>query len=603
MRPVRRGRRTARASHTAAWSTECHRSSCAASTSPTPVVITKGETSCARPFWSPDGTRIFYLSTSASALWSIGVAGGAAEKILPEVHRAALSPDGKTLAFLRYESADETSARLGLWLSSPPGAAPHKYEHPPISGMRYYNGAVEFSPDGKTLGFWMQMWDGRPEFWLLPMPSGDPKQPFLGWKEWVPIDQFRWTPDSRQVLFPYHRPGSPGLHLWIADTHSGRLQQVTSGSGNETAPAISPDGRSVAFTAYDNQGDLVQIPLDGTSMGMLRSTSRNESGVAWSPSGLEYAYVTDRSGVPEIWLAEARTGRAWPIVSQKEFGSDIDLRMEGPAFSPDGQRIAFSRFGTERGKSGAIWISPVSGGQPVRAINESEENPQIFSPSWSPDGNSFAFLNSQAGLFSLATAAAGGGAHAAILKDKIAIGEVKWSPKGDWILYRRPDSLAIISPDGKTDRVLSKQPWILYTWSKDGTRVYAVRAAQRHYTVAAIDVPGGSEKTLSEGDLPPGASLGAGPECRTGWQEPGSDLIYHERRYLAAGRIPRAGRNSAPPVALVGYRAAPEISAFAAATRRRRSRRAAVAWRWHLRQSVRMLVRSHSPPPSHTGRM
>ena len=47
-----------------------------------------------------------------------------------------------------------------------------------------------------------------------------------------------------------------------------------------------------------------------------------------------------------------------------------------------------------------------------------------------------------------------------------------------------PGSLSLISADGKTDRVLSKQKWALYTWSKDGTQVYAIRSENRHYVVA-----------------------------------------------------------------------------------------------------------------------
>ena len=303
----------------------------------TPVQITRSAVACRDPLWSPDGARIYYIAvTPTPSLWSVGAAGGAAAQVLPDVYRAAMAPDGKTLAFLRYESMDATTLRLGLWLSSPPGAAPRKFEPPPISGMRYHNGALQFAPDGKTLGFWMLMWDGKPEFWLLPLPAGAPKQPFLSWREWVAIDQFRWMPDSRHVLFPYHRPQTTGTHLWIADTDGGGPQQVTSGSGNETYPAVSPDGRSIAFTAYESQGDLMEIPFDGSAMRMLKGSSRDEREAEWSPGGQEYVYVTDRSGVPEIWLAETRATRAWPIVTQKEFGADVNVRLETPDFSPDG---------------------------------------------------------------------------------------------------------------------------------------------------------------------------------------------------------------------------------------------------------------------------
>jgi Tol biopolymer transport system component len=325
----------------------------------------------------------------------------------------------------------------------------------------------------------------------------------------VPIDQFRWMPDSRHVIFPFHRNEGEGLHLWIADTGNASLQQVTSGGGNETNPAVSPDGHTVAYTAYDHQQDLMEISLEGGGMHPFLATSRSERSAQWSPSGHELVYVTDRSGAPEVWLTTHDKTRAWPIVTQKDFGSDDNLRLTVPRFSPDGQRIAYERFGGIRGKSGAIWISPVGGGTPVRAVEESEENSQM-SPTWSPDGNSIAFLLSRSGLFGLAKVAAGGGAHAQMLKDKVESAFPEWSPKGDLILYSMPNSLWVISADGKTDRMLSDRKWDLYTWSKDGARVYAIRPENRNYVIYAIDAQSGIEKKLSEFERPHGIQL-AGP--------------------------------------------------------------------------------------------
>jgi eukaryotic-like serine/threonine-protein kinase len=475
--------------------------------SATPVQITRSAVSCNEPFWSPDGRRIYYTaSTPTRSLWSVGVAGGAAAQVLPDVYRAAISPDSRNLAFLRLESMDATTIRLGLWLSSPPGAAPRKFDPPPIGGMRYYGGALQFSPDGKTLGFWMQMWDGKPEFWMIPFPTGTPSQPFLSWRERVPMDMFRWMPDSRHILFPYHESHDSGTHLWVADSSSGSLQQVTGGQGNESNPAVAPDGRSIAYTANEIQHDLVEIALESGGIRNLIATSRTEMGVEWSPSGREFAYVTERSGPPEIWLSENQGGRSWPIVTQKDFGDDTDMVFGAPMFSPDGQRIAYARRGAVRGKSGAIWISPVGGGTPVRAVEESEENPQM-SPSWSPDGNSIAFLISRSGILGLAKAAVGGGARPEILKDKVIVGTVAWSPKGDRILYSMPDSLSLIGADGKGDRVLNKRKWPLYIWSKDGARVYAIRSEKRRYQVCSIELESGTERILSEFDLPPGSRL------------------------------------------------------------------------------------------------
>jgi serine/threonine protein kinase len=67
--------------------------------SPTPAQLTLQDASCFRPFWTPDGTRVYYIVSHEEpdfSLWSIGVAGGAAEKVLDGVAQAALSPNGQT---------------------------------------------------------------------------------------------------------------------------------------------------------------------------------------------------------------------------------------------------------------------------------------------------------------------------------------------------------------------------------------------------------------------------------------------------------------------------------------------------------------------------
>jgi len=134
------------------------------------------------------------------------------------------------------------------------------------------------------------------------------------------------------------------------------------------------------------------------------------------------------------------------------------------------------------------------------------------------------FVNDRAGAEALATAAVGGGASPVILKERVVAGPAKWSPKGDAIAYRMPDSLSLISPTGKNDRVLSKRKWGLYTWSKDGNEIYALRSDRQHYTLAAIAVPGGSEKTLAEFDLPPGSRLGDGLSLAPGGKSVGVTL-------------------------------------------------------------------------------
>jgi serine/threonine protein kinase len=100
---------------------------------PSPTQLTRlpsGVYGYAAPFFSPDGERVYFIASEA--LWSVAVVGGEPQEVLKApMYAAALSPDGKTLAF--WQGYDEAGKRYGsVWISSPPGAPPRKYEPAPF---------------------------------------------------------------------------------------------------------------------------------------------------------------------------------------------------------------------------------------------------------------------------------------------------------------------------------------------------------------------------------------------------------------------------------------------------------------------------------------
>jgi len=70
------------------------------------------------------------------------------------VWRAAISPDGKTLALLRALDVDYGGVKT-LWLSSPPGNTPIAYTRGGFDKRKFFEGSVAFSPDGSTIGAWI----------------------------------------------------------------------------------------------------------------------------------------------------------------------------------------------------------------------------------------------------------------------------------------------------------------------------------------------------------------------------------------------------------------------------------------------------------------
>src|SRR5439155_22740865 len=95
-------------------------------TSPTAARVTTGAYDCKYPFWAPDGKRLYYVSLARQreGIWSIGAAGGTPQVVVENATRAAISPDGRTLAFLRDQPRADTIATAALSLSTPHGASP-----------------------------------------------------------------------------------------------------------------------------------------------------------------------------------------------------------------------------------------------------------------------------------------------------------------------------------------------------------------------------------------------------------------------------------------------------------------------------------------------
>src|SRR5262249_40534275 len=147
-----------------------------------------------------------------------------------------------------------------------------------------------------------------------------------------------------------------------------------------------------------------------------------------------------------------------------------ERRLATPVFSPDGGRIAFVALAA----SNQIWISPVTGGPPVR-LTRSETIE--FSPTWSPDGKWIAYLTTAESQFALVKMRVGSTGTPVILRKatSTSLAQPQWSPAGDWITDLRPEALLLVSPDGLQVRNLDKPDSPAYVWSRDGSALYGVR--------------------------------------------------------------------------------------------------------------------------------
>jgi imidazolonepropionase-like amidohydrolase/Tol biopolymer transport system component len=171
---------------------------------------------------------------------------------------------------------------------------------------------------------------------------------------------------------------------WDVQTAGGaKLDQVAINvsEGSWMDLDVSPDGRTIAFALL---GDIYTMPIAGGT------PRRISEGMAWevqprfSPDGRRIAFTSDRGGGDNIWVMNADG-------SDKRQVTKEDFRLlYQPSWSPDGQFIAAKKhFTTGRSLgTGEIWLYHVSGGagQPIVKRASEQAQKELGEPAFSPDG-------------------------------------------------------------------------------------------------------------------------------------------------------------------------------------------------------------------------
>ncbi|HEY1341142.1 MAG TPA: protein kinase [Bryobacteraceae bacterium] len=453
--------------------------------SSTPTQLTHQDASCFTPFWSADGARVYYLAGQQTALWNVAVAGGQPRKVLDNIYSAALTRDGKTLAVL----AVKPNGLVGLAFSSPPGAPLVPYTQGGLGDFpKTFALALKFSPDDRVLG--VSLMGGSPVFWTVPMDGGKPERLLSPMAE---LNAFDWMPKGHEIV------GSGrnimALNMW--DLRSAGVRAIHTSSGAEQWPAVSPDGRTLAFSGGESQYDLIEVPLEGGSgFREVMATVRSELAPSWSPDGLHFAYSTDRSGSSEIWLRERRDGSERLIASRPAGAARVSIF--DLAVSPDASRVAY-RMITEGVHK--IWISLLTGETPAALWDDPANEPQR-GPEWSPDGNSIAYYSVWQGRPAVLRIHVGAGQPPELVAYSTVPQPVRWSPRGDWIAFDDGGKLRIVSPDGKQDRIVSSRKWETYGWSKDGAVLYGISSKDRRLFLGRIDLSGTETAVVDLGPQP-----------------------------------------------------------------------------------------------------
>ncbi len=114
-----------------------------------------------------------------------------------------------------------------------------------------------------------------------------------------------WSPDGRSIAYTAWRPY---MDVLVSHIYQGRLESPASGTWDNQnwLPAWSSDGTQLAFTSNrDGQPELYVSNADGSELRRLTNHPGIDTSPTWSPQGHQLAFVSDRTGSPQVYVVGA----------------------------------------------------------------------------------------------------------------------------------------------------------------------------------------------------------------------------------------------------------------------------------------------------------
>jgi len=433
---------------------------------------------------SPDGTELLVLAdrqirglgAAPSPLWIVPFLGGTPRPVGDlRADDAAWAPDGRTIAY---------TAGADLFLAGTDGSHPRKIWTG--GGNAFY---PVWSPDGRRLRLSViDPRDGRRSLWQL-SASGDSPHPVLPGFE-LSACCGRWSPDGRHYVFSAGPAAylsgvaalaPPDTDLWLLSEDGGWLSsrgsepvRLTQGPLSYGVPVWSRDGHKIFAEGSRQSGELVRCQL-GSGECVTYMGGIDAEGVSFSRDGEWVAYV-----LPDGTLWRSRTDG-----SEKLQLTFPPLWAALPRWSPDGERICFTRL--ETAAPTRLMLVSSNGGPPEDAVPW-DDGVQADGQ-WSLDGRRLAFGRLGGGdpdiTIQIAELETG---QLTTIPGSKGLYSPRWSPDGRHLAALSHDALRVLLFDFESQRwrTLAEGAFVAYpAWARDGASFFVTEGGLRvRYRIA-----------------------------------------------------------------------------------------------------------------------
>ena len=386
------------------------------------------------PAWSPDGHSIAFVR-DGRGVFTMSQLGGAERQVSASGTHVAWAGDSKSVLI---RDRERNTGPFGIYQVFLDTLDRRRLTQAPVGDGDW---RFEVSPDGSTLAFIRYEKRGIADLYVVPMAGGEPRR-LSNWN--ATIDGLSWTPDGREIVYSVDEPAAS--RLWRIHANSATpargspIADIPAAAMNPSISRPTPGQPArLAFQTITRDVDLHLMDLDARLVNdtlesqPFSNSTRIEGSARFSPDGSRIAFSSFRSGAQEIWVA-GRDGSGLQQVTTLGRSWEFGL-VDGPRTA---RRIAFEA--AVAGNSD-VYLVGADGGHLRRLTAE----PSIDGvPSWSGDGRWIYFASTRAGVIADIWRISPNGSEAIRLTHNGGF-EPRESPDGRYLFYldRPPAGLAI----------------------------------------------------------------------------------------------------------------------------------------------------------------
>lgn len=340
------------------------------------------------PSWSPDGQTLAFAwrRPDSYGIYTIPITGGlpTKETDLPETARhVTWSPDGETFIYSASEDGLATTI--------------HAYDRATQTTKRLIAATDSgsdlwpvLSPDGQYLAFQRYASNEIGDVFVMNLREESPPHR-LTTHDRPPLGH-SWSPDGTEIWYAIEQDRA--VEVWSIEPQGSNQRLVqTFPQGEMGNFRLAPNGQTAAWVKWNVDTNMWQLRPTGSEVPsqerLWLNSSDGEQHFHYAPDGLQAVFISNRTGVSELWKADFRTRQVIQLTTLN------DITLQRPRWSPTGRLIAFER---RTDNQSDVYLVDAEGGIPT-PLTSPDSNDEA--PTWSWDGQAVYFGSDRSGSWQI----------------------------------------------------------------------------------------------------------------------------------------------------------------------------------------------------------